>query len=132
MKAVQCLRRLLASETVGRPLAGSGSAQWPGRMAPVTRLVQPHFKAHGRGAGIGSHSPARGLPRPIGLDAIEETVRPRPLFTYRSGRRKNLRRRTEKYDAYTNLTRLKPFVNLQLDLDRLHSSSPFLFEFGNV
>jgi hypothetical protein len=44
---------------------------------------------------------------------------------------RNLRKQKEKLCDYTNLTRLKPFVNLQLDPDALHSCSPFLFELGN-
>jgi hypothetical protein len=48
-----------------------------------------------------------------------------------SGGTANSHEKSEKLHAYTNLTRLKSFVNLQLDLDPLHYSSLFLFALGD-
>ena len=64
-------------------------------------------------------SAAAGLPPPIA----------RYLHSL-SGGTANSREKSEKLHAYTNLTRLKSFVNLQLDLDPLHYSSLFLFALG--
>ena len=40
--------------------------------------------------------------------------------------------KTKKYPRYTNLTILKSFVNLQLEIDSLRSCSPLIFELRNV
>lgn len=43
----------------------------------------------------------------------------------------NVRKQNEKQPGYTNLTRLKTFVNLQFEIDSLRSSSPLIFELRN-
>jgi hypothetical protein len=40
----------------------------------------------------------------------------------------NLRKQDEKQPRYTNLTRLKTFVNLQIEIHSLHSSPPLIFD----
>jgi hypothetical protein len=43
----------------------------------------------------------------------------------------NVRKQNEKQPGYTNLTRLKSFVNLQLEIDSLHSFSSLIFALRN-
>ena len=76
-----------------------------------------------------ARSEARRYPRPSFAAGLPPVIA--PYLHSLSGGTANSRKKSEKLQGYTNLTRLKSFVNLQLEIDSLHSFSSLIFALRN-